>query len=96
MKYDLIVVGMGPSAAFLAYELIQLGIAKDKTTTRVALSGAAGAIAGGFVNLYPPGIPVFAPGEVLEEAGLAAVARAMEAGFAVDGIEEQTIEILDE
>ena len=24
MKYDLIVVGMGPSAAFLAYELIQL------------------------------------------------------------------------
>jgi arginine/lysine/ornithine decarboxylase len=75
---------------------VPLGIAKDKTTTRVALSGAAGAIAGGFVNLYPPGIPVFAPGEVLEEAGLAAVARAMEAGFAVDGIEEQTIEILDE
>ena len=28
MKYDLIVVGMGPSAAFLAYELIQLGSKK--------------------------------------------------------------------
>ena len=24
MKYDLVVVGMGPSAVFLAYELIQL------------------------------------------------------------------------
>lgn len=29
MKYDLIVVGMGPSAAFLAYELIQLGNHKN-------------------------------------------------------------------
>ncbi len=29
MKYDLIVVGMGPSAAFLAYELIQLGNKKN-------------------------------------------------------------------
>lgn len=29
MKYDLIVVGMGPSAAFLAYELIQLGENKN-------------------------------------------------------------------
>jgi len=29
MKYDLIVVGMGPSAAFLAYELIQLGKNKN-------------------------------------------------------------------
>ncbi|MDO4963404.1 MAG: FAD-binding protein [bacterium] len=29
MKYDLIVVGMGPSAAFLAYELIQLNSSKN-------------------------------------------------------------------
>ena len=29
MKYDLIVVGMGPSAAFLAYELIQLNNYKN-------------------------------------------------------------------
>ena len=30
MKYDLIVVGMGPSAAFLAYELIELNNYKIK------------------------------------------------------------------
>ena len=29
MKYDLIVVGMGPSAAFLAYELIELNNYKN-------------------------------------------------------------------
>ena len=29
MKYDLIVVGMGPSAVFLAYELIQLNNYKN-------------------------------------------------------------------
>ena len=29
MKYDLVVVGMGPSAAFLAYELIQLNNYKN-------------------------------------------------------------------
>ena len=28
MKYDLIVVGMGPSAAFLAYELTKLNSKK--------------------------------------------------------------------
>lgn len=28
-KYDLIIVGMGPSAVFMAYELIQLNKAKN-------------------------------------------------------------------
>ena len=29
-KYNLIIVGAGPSGVFTAYELIELGLAKDK------------------------------------------------------------------
>ena len=29
-EYDLIIVGAGPSGVFTAYELIELGLAKDK------------------------------------------------------------------
>ena len=29
-NYDLIIIGAGPSGVFTAYELIELGIAKDK------------------------------------------------------------------
>ena len=65
----------------------------DAPTKQVPL--AVDQISGGFVNLYPPGSPVYAPGEILEAAGLRELEEAQREGFEVDGItEENTIEIL--
>ena len=67
----------------------------DAPTKQVPLAEAVDQISGGFVNLYPPGIPVYAPGEILEAAGLRELEEAQREGFEVDGItEENTIEIL--
>lgn len=53
----------------------------------VELDGSAGRYAGDFVNLYPPGVPILAPGELITEdicKNLQAYARQ---GLTVQGIE---------
>jgi len=61
------------------------------------LQQAVGKIAGGFINLYPPGIPVYAPGEQLTAEGVRTIVQAQKAGYQVDGVtEEGSIEILTE
>ncbi|MBQ5387376.1 MAG: aminotransferase class V-fold PLP-dependent enzyme [Lachnospiraceae bacterium] len=74
-----------------------LSEATEATTAKCSLKQAAGHMAGGFISLYPPGIPVYAPGERLEEAGVEALEEAIDAGFAVDGVDDnKNIEIIIE
>ena len=37
----------------------------DAVKEKVNLEKAAGRVSGEFINLYPPGIPILAPGEVV-------------------------------
>lgn len=65
---------MSPSEAFYAPQEL------------IGLSEAEGRIAGDFVNLYPPGIPLLAPGERIAADMLARLRRARSAGLQVQGI----------
>ena len=52
----------------------------------VPLDGAAGRVAADFINLYPPGIPLIVPGEVVSEALTEEIRRYMCAGLHLQGV----------
>jgi len=53
---------------------------------QVPLSSAAGYVAGGSVCLYPPGVPLVLPGEVVKQPVADLVQRALLLGLGVDGL----------
>ena len=55
------------------------------------LEKSAGLISGGFVFLYPPGIPVIVPGEEITEAFVRNIKDCLEKGLNVQGLEENEI-----
>lgn len=65
---------------------ISLAEAWDAEKEEIPLSRAAGRIAGDFVNLYPPGIPVLVPGEQVEEIHCRKLAEYSAEGLNVQGI----------
>lgn len=52
----------------------------------IPLSQAAGRIAGDFVNLYPPGIPILVPGEQIETTHCSQLAKYREDDLNVQGV----------
>lgn len=52
----------------------------------VPLRDAAGRIAADFLMLYPPGIPLAAPGELLHDKLIAKIADSREKGLSVQGV----------
>lgn len=52
----------------------------------VLLREAAGRISADFINLYPPGIPLVAPGEILTRELLDEIERCLKKGFTVHGV----------
>ena len=76
------------------YSLTQ---AQDMPSITVSMEEAAGKITADFIHLYPPGIPVYAPGERLTKDGLSAIQEAIEQGYEVNGITtDYTIRIIKE
>lgn len=53
---------------------------------RVPLAQAAGHISGDFVCLYPPGIPLLVPGEVIEKQVAAQIEESLRLGLSVQGV----------
>ncbi|MCM1175702.1 MAG: aminotransferase class V-fold PLP-dependent enzyme [Blautia sp.] len=52
----------------------------------VALAQAAGSVSGGFVCLYPPGIPLLVPGEVIEAHMIGQIEESLGLGLCVQGV----------
>ncbi len=60
----------------------------DQDTEAVLLENARGRIAGDFVNLYPPGIPMIVPGEVIDERLIEQIKGCIDQGLNVQGISD--------
>lgn len=60
-----------------------------KDTKEVLLQEAAGYVAGEFINLYPPGIPLIVPGEIFTEELCGYLQDCISKGLNVQGITER-------
>lgn len=68
---------------------MSLADAWEAEKEEIPLRQAAGRIAGDFVNLYPPGIPVLVPGERVEEIHCRKLAEYFRQGLNVQGITDK-------
>lgn len=77
------------------YSLFKAGQMKTKT---VKFEESQGSVCGEYAYLYPPGIPILAPGERIDRQHLEKILNSRENGFAVEGLRDetgQTLQILD-
>lgn len=58
------------------------------------LKEAVGRISAEFVMVYPPGIPIFIPGEIITKENVDYIHENMEAGLPVQGPEDDTLETI--
>ncbi|UNL87162.1 aminotransferase class I/II-fold pyridoxal phosphate-dependent enzyme [Priestia koreensis] len=82
MLPDIPVLALTPRDAFYA------------ETEIVPIEESAGRIIAEFVMVYPPGIPIFIPGEIITEDNLAYIQENLEAGLPVQGPEDFTLQSL--
>lgn len=70
-----------------AYPALPFAEAWDGEKMLLPLEQAAGCYAGEFINLYPPGIPLLVPGEQITEKHCRYLAKYLQQGLNVQGIE---------
>lgn len=72
------------------------GKAWDETSEMVPLELSVGRISGAFVYAYPPGIPVLAPGEIVDERAVCGIDTMIRSGLNVSGVDDGCIAVLCE
>lgn len=65
---------------------MEIAKAKDSITEEISFMEAAGRISGEYIYIYPPGIPVVVPGEVISRDILKEINKAIDKGLNVKGI----------
>ena len=73
---------------------ISLTDALDAPKAQVPLTEAVGQTAGAFINLYPPGIPIVAPGEQITQEAVDVITRYRQMNLPVQGVDHDAITIL--
>lgn len=68
--------------------------AMDAPKYQVPISGAEGLVSAEFIYVYPPGIPIVAPGEVLRKADIDLIMKYRALGLPIQGMEDKNAEIL--
>ncbi len=76
---DIPALAMSPRNAFYAQ------------TEMIPISEAAGYICAEFIMVYPPGIPIFIPGEIIAEDNIKYIQMNIDAGLPVQGPEDPTL-----
>lgn len=61
---------------------------------RLKIKDCAGRISSEFIYLYPPGIPIIAPGERIDQDLIGQICRYKEMGFPIQGMEDHKAEYL--
>ncbi len=61
---------------------------EEENTAEIPIVQAEGEIAGDFINLYPPGIPILVPGEVIGAREIQKIQESLRLGLHVQGISE--------
>lgn len=64
--------------------------ALDREHENVSFTEAAGRISGDYIYIYPPGIPILTPGEVISTELIDGIKRAKEKGLNIKGIVQET------
>lgn len=80
----------GQLLAYLPVEVSGMGLAKamDSRVEWKKADECVNRYAGGFVSLYPPGIPLLIPGEVIRQKHIDAIYRWQSGGLQVTGIQK--------
>lgn len=68
--------------------------AMDAPRYRVSISNGEGLVSAEFIYVYPPGIPIVAPGEVLRKDLIELIMRFKALGLQVQGMEDENAETL--
>lgn len=63
-------------------------------TELIALENSDGRVSAEFVMVYPPGIPILIPGEIIDKENLDYIAKNIEAGLPVQGPEDPTLKTI--
>lgn len=63
-------------------------------TEVIPMKDAAGRISAEFVMVYPPGIPIFLPGEIITEENVQYIYKNLDAGLPVQGPEDGTLKMI--
>lgn len=71
-----------------------IGQAMDAARRKVLISGSEGMVSAEFIYVYPPGIPIIAPGEVLKRQDIELIMKYKELGLPVQGMEDRNGERL--
>ena len=61
---------------------------EEGSLQEIPFAHAEGKIVGDFVNLYPPGIPILVPGEVIGAREIQMIQESLRMGLHVQGISE--------
>lgn len=61
--------------------------AMEQPAEEILLSGSCGRVSAAFIGIYPPGVPMLVPGEVIEEEVIEAVGQAKQDGLTITGLE---------
>ena len=77
-------------------QIYTIAQAFQKETCACEIGNAGGAVSGGFVMPYPPGIPLLVPGERINREVLERLMVYLEEGLTVYGVHEGKIELLKE
>lgn len=79
----------GVNYALLSERKMTIAEAKESTISEQSIKEAAGHICGEYIYIYPPGIPLVVPGEILTKEILGEIDKAIKLGLNIKGLKEK-------